>query len=107
MRKLYALLAVTVFCSGVVLAADDDDRHRRRQVRQVRPEGEADKCQNVIQVEEDGKTSSTTSAQNKVAKKPTTRTSASDHAVKTKATGEVDEKDGKKIMTATKIEKAE
>ncbi len=103
MRKLYSLLAVTVICSGVVLAAD---------AITVTGEGkcakcalkESDKCQNVIQVEEGGKTTNYYLAPNKVAK--AYHKTVCQATVKTTATGEVTEKGGKKILTATKIEEA-
>ena len=101
MRKLYTLLAVTVICSGAVLAAD---------VVTITGEGkcakcalkETDKCQNAIEVEENGKKTTYYLAKNKVADKY--HKTVCQTTVKTKATGEVEEKEGKKILTATKIE---
>jgi Family of unknown function (DUF6370) len=101
MRKLFTLMAATVFCSGVVLAAE---------VITVTGEGkcakcalkETDKCQNVIEVEEGGKTTTYYLAPNKVAK--AYHKTVCTTTVKTKATGEVEEKDGKKVLTATKVE---
>jgi hypothetical protein len=103
MRKFYAILAVTVISSGVVLAVD---------VKTITGEGkcakcalkETDKCQNVIQVEEGGKTVNYYLAQNKVAK--AYHKTVCTATVKTTATGEVEEKDGKKVITATKVEEA-
>ena len=103
MRKLYSLLAVTVICSGVVLAAD---------AITVTGEGkcakcalkESDKCQNVIEVEEGGKTTTYYLAPNKVAKDYHKNVCTT--TTKTTATGEVETKDGKKVLTATKIEEA-
>lgn len=62
-------------------------------------------CQNAIKVEESGKTVTYYLAANKVAKDYHKTVCAA--TVKTKATGTVEEKDGKKVLTATKIEKAE
>lgn len=103
MRKLFSLLAATVLCSGVVLAAE---------VMTITGEGkcakcalkETDKCQNVIQVEEGGKTTSYYLAPNKVAK--AYHKTVCTTTVKTTATGDVTEKDGKKILTATEIKEA-
>ncbi len=104
MRKLIALLAVTVVSSGVALAAE---------VMTITGEGkcakcelkEGTKCQSVISVEEGGKTTNYYLAKNKVS--DDYHKNVCQTTVKTKATGEVEEKDGKKILTATKIEKAE
>ena len=103
MRKLFTLLAATVFCSGVVLAAE---------VITITGEGkcakcalkEQDKCQNVIEVEEAGKTVKYYLAPNKVAK--AYHKTVCTTTVKTTATGEVETKDGKKVLTATKVEEA-
>jgi hypothetical protein len=103
MRKFYSLLAVTVICSGVVLAAD---------VKTITGEGkcakcalnETKKCQNVIEVEEGGKTVKYYLADNKAAK--AYHGTVCKATVKTTATGDVEEKAGKKIMTATKVEEA-
>lgn len=62
-------------------------------------------CQNAIKVEEGGKTVTYYLAANKVAKDY--HENVCQATVKTKATGTVEEKDGKKVLTATKIEKAE
>jgi hypothetical protein len=103
MRKLYTLLAVTVFASGVVLAADP---------KTITGEGKCAKCslketatcQNVIEVEEDGKTVKYYLAHEGASKKY--HGTVCTKTVKTTATGEVKEEDGKKVMTATKVEKA-
>jgi len=63
---------------------------------------ESDKCQTVIQTEEDGKTVTYYLAQNKVSKDFHENICKEPHKVT--ATGKVKEKDGKKILTATKIE---
>ena len=104
MRKFYAMLAVTVFCSGVVLAAD---------VKTITGEGKCAKCalgetktcQNVIEVEEGGKKVTYYLAHEGASKKY--HGTVCKATVKTTATGEVTEKDGKKVMTATEVKKAE
>ena len=106
MRKLFTLLAVTVFCSGIALAIE---------VKTITGEGkcakcslkEADKCQNVIEVEEGGKTVKYYVAKNKVANDYHKSSGICTGTVETKVTGDVEEKDGKKVITPTKIEKAE
>jgi hypothetical protein len=104
MRKFVALLAATVICSGVVIAAD---------VKTITGEGKCGKCalketatcQNVIEVEEGGKTVKYYLAQNAVAK--AYHKNVCTETAKTKVTGEVEEKDGKKVITATKVEKVD
>ena len=103
MRKLLLLLVGTVLCSGVVLAAE---------VITITGEGkcskcalkETPKCANVIVVEEGGKSTTYYLAQNKTSKDY--HKTVCTAPVKTTATGEVSEKDGKKVFTATKIEEA-
>ncbi len=103
MRKLYAILAVTLISSGVVFAAE---------VKTITGEGKCAKCalketktcQNVIEVEEGGKTVKYYLAPNAVAK--AYHKTVCTATVKTTATGEVTEKDGKKVLTATKVEEA-
>ena len=103
MRKFFSLLAVTVVCSGLAIAAD---------VKTITGEGKCAKCalgetktcQNVIEVEEDGKTVKYYLAHEGASKKY--HGTVCQATVKTTATGEVKEENGKKIMTATKVEKA-
>ena len=103
MRKFFTLMAVTVVCSGVVLAAE---------AITVTGEGkcakcalkETDKCQNVIEVEEGGKTVKYYLAPNKVAK--AYHKTVCSATVKTTATGEVKEEEGKKVLTATEVKEA-
>jgi hypothetical protein len=103
MRKLYTLLAMTLFASGIALAGD---------VKTITGEGkcakcalsETDECQNVIEVEEDGKTVKYYMAKNDVAKGY--HKTVCTKTVKTTVTGEVKVEDGKKVITATKVEKA-
>ena len=62
-------------------------------------------CQNVLQVEQDGKTVNYFLAQNKVSKDFHSNICGND-GEKATVTGTVEEKDGKEILTATKIEAA-
>ncbi len=104
MRKIVLMFAAAALCSGVVLAAE---------AVTITGEGkcgkcalkETAKCQNVIEVEENGKTVKYYMAPNDVAKayhKEVCQTTT-----KTTATGTVEEKDGKKVMTATELKKAD
>ncbi len=101
MRKLFTLLAVTVVCSGVVLAADAVTITGEGKCAKCALK-EQDKCQNVIVVEEAGKSVNYYLAPNKVAKAYHKTICAT--TVKTTATGTVEEKEGKKVMTAEKVE---
>ena len=65
---------------------------------------EADKCQTVIQTKEDGKTVTYYLAQNHVSKD--FHEGVCQESKKVTATGTVKEKDGKKMLTASKIEMA-
>lgn len=103
MRKFYSLLAMTVICSGVVFAADTktitgDGKCAKCALK------ETDSCQNVIEVEEGGKTVKYYLAHEGASKKY--HGTICSKTVKTTATGDVKEENGKKIMTATKVEKA-
>lgn len=64
-------------------------------------------CQNVVQVEEDGKTVKYYLAKNDVSNAYHKDSGICTGTVTTKVTGTVKEEDGKKTITATKIEKAE
>ena len=66
---------------------------------------EADKCQNVLQVEKDGKTVNYYLSQNKVSKDFHSNICQND-GEKVTVTGTVKEKGGKEMMSATKIEAA-
>jgi hypothetical protein len=103
MRQFCSILAATVICSGVVFAAD---------VKIITGEGKCGKCalketatcQNVIEVTEGGKTVKYYLAKNDVA--DAYHGTVCKATVKTTVTGDVEEKDGKKVITATKVEKA-
>ncbi len=103
MRKFFTLLAVTVVCSGVVLAAEAVTITGEGKCAKCALK-ETDKCQNVIEVEEGGKTTTYYLAPNKVAKDY--HKTVCTTTVKTTATGEVKEEKGKKVMTATEVKEA-
>jgi hypothetical protein len=63
---------------------------------------QADKCQNALQVEKDGKTTTYLIEQNDISKAFHKEVCTETKTVK--ATGVVSEKDGKKILTVSKIE---
>jgi len=65
---------------------------------------ETDKCQNVIEADKDGKTVKYYVVDNAVAKK--FHKTVCQDTKKVTATGSVEEKDGKMMLTATKIEEA-
>ena len=64
---------------------------------------ESAKCQNVLQVDQDGKTVNYWLTQNKVSKQFHSNICGND-GEKVTVTGKVKEKDGKKTLTPTKIE---
>ncbi len=106
MRKLSAMLVAVVLCSGVVLAADSVTITGEGKCGKCALK-ETEKCQNVIEVEEGGKTVKYYLAHNDVAKAYHKSSGICSGEVKTTATGTVEEKDGKKVMTATEVKKAE
>jgi hypothetical protein len=65
---------------------------------------EGDKCQTVIETKENGKMVKYYVADNKVGKKFNDKDEICEQAKKVTATGTVKEADGKKVLTATKIE---
>jgi hypothetical protein len=103
MKKIYAIIAAMVLCSGVVLAADAITVTGEGKCAKCAL-GETKKCQNVIEVEEGGKTVKYYLADNKVAK--AYHKNVCQSTVKTTATGEVKEEDGKKVLTATEVKEA-
>jgi len=114
MRKLFPLLSVAVLFSGISLVV-------AKEAKEVTITGdgvcakcalkEQKTCQNVIVVKENGADVKYYLAPNAVSKKyhgaSGICSASTDAPVKTKATGTVEEKDGKKILTASKVEKAE
>jgi hypothetical protein len=112
MRKLVVLGAVGVLFSGLsFLRAADDEKVT------VKGDGmcakcalkETKDCQNVVIENKDGKKTTYYMVKNAVAKKAHQRDgfcmATKDDPIKVKVTGTVEEKDGKKMMTAEKIEK--
>jgi hypothetical protein len=65
---------------------------------------EGDKCQTVIETKEDGKMVKYYVADNEVGKKFMDKDEVCERAKKLTATGTVKEVDGKKVLTASKIE---
>ena len=101
MRKILAALVVTLFSTGLLYAAETVTITGEGKCGKCALK-ETAKCQNVIEVTEDGKTTKYYLADNKVAKDY--HKTVCTETVKTTATGTVEEKDGKKVLTATKIE---
>ncbi len=112
MRKLYGLfgMAAVFTCMSLAYAADavtvTGDGVCAKCALKEKPT-----CQNVVIAKEDGKEVKYYLVQNAVAKKAHQAEgicqASTDAPVKLKVTGTVVEKDGKKELTATKIEKAE
>src|SRR5215470_1415262 len=65
---------------------------------------EGDNCQTVIETKEDGKTVKYYVADNEVGKKFNDKDEVCEKAKKVTATGTLQEVDGKKVLTASKIE---
>ena len=114
MRKLLMLAAVGVLFSGVsALMANDDKKVT------ITGDGmcakcalkETKTCQNAIIEEKDGKKTTYYLKHEGVSKKSHQSMgfcmASKDNPVKVKATGTVEEEDGKKVMTAEKLEKVE
>lgn len=104
MRKLFALLAVG-FVSGLTVAfaaevtITGDGQCAKCSLNETK------QCQNAIVTEEGGNKVTYYLAKNKVAND--FHKNICQATKKIKATGEVKEEDGKKVLTATKIELAE
>ena len=112
MRKLLSMSAVAVFAAGVGLAAVPVEEKTITGMAQCAKCAlkEADACQSVVVVEEDGEDVTYYLAQNDVAKKNHAKLfcmAPKGDGPTVKVTGEVEEEDGKKTMTASKIEEAE
>jgi hypothetical protein len=114
MRKLLMLAAVGVLFSGVsaLLAADDTKVTIKGDGMCAKCALEETKsCQNVVIEDKDGKKTTYYIVHDAVAKKAHQRDgfckASKDSPVKVKVTGTVEEKDGKKHLTAEKIEKDE
>ena len=101
MRQIWAALVMTLFTTGLLYAADTVTITGEGKCGKCALK-ETPKCQNVIEVTEDGKTTKYYLADNATAK--AYHKTVCTATVKTTATGTVEEKDGKKILTASKIE---
>jgi acyl-CoA reductase-like NAD-dependent aldehyde dehydrogenase len=112
MRKLIPMLAVAVLSAGftlVVKAAEEKTIEGMAQCAKCALK-ETKQCQNVVVVEEDGKDVKYYLVHNDVAKKAHGKSfcqAAKDDGPKVKVTGDVSEKDGKKLIEPTKIEVVE
>jgi hypothetical protein len=105
MRKLLPLLAVAfISCVTVAFAAAEVTITGEGQCAKCSLK-ETAKCQNAIVATEDGKKVTYYLAPNDVSKK--FHSNVCTEVKKVKATGEVAEVDGKKVLTASKIEVAE
>jgi hypothetical protein len=104
MKRILSLIALTGLLAIPAFAADQEVT--------ITGEGkcakcalhETDKCQNVIQTQEDGKTVTYYLAQNDTSKD--FHDNLCKKSEKVTATGTLKEKDGKKILTVSKIEEA-
>ena len=102
-KLMLALLAGLAITSATTALAADEISITGNMVCAKCTLHETDKCQNVVQVTEDGKTVNYYLKENKVSKDAHGPICHGD-TEKVTATGTVKEKDGKKVMTATKIE---
>lgn len=108
MRKLIPMLAVAVLCSGLSLlarAAEEKTLTGATECAKCTLK-ETKSCQNVLVVEKDGKKTTYYIKHDAVAKKAHGDLFCQG-GKKAKVTGTVEEKDGKNIVTASKIEVAE
>ena len=104
-RTIVAFTSVALFSLAIItpaLAADKKITGEGKCAKCALKEG--DKCQNVIQTKEDGKTVTYYLAKNDVSNE--FHSNICKEAKKVTATGTVKEVDGKKEFTATKIELA-
>lgn len=109
MRKLIPMLAVAVVFSGLSFAFAGEKKTitgegqcAKCSLKEKTPDG---KCQNAVVVKEGDKKVTYYMVMNDVAKKFHGKICQETKTVK--ATGEVEEKDGKMVMTATNIEVVE
>ena len=103
MRQLLAALVLALISSGAALAADPVTITGEGKCGKCALK-ETAKCQDVIEVTENGKVTKYYLADNKAAKDY--HKSVCTKTVKTTATGTVEEKDGKMVMTATEVKEA-
>ena len=111
MRKLFSLLAATILFAGVTVAyAAAEKTITGDAVCAKCALKETATCQNVVMVQEDGKTVNyyLTGAASKAAHQKLGICQASkDAPIKVKVTGTPEVKDGKQVMEVTKIDKAD
>lgn len=103
MRHFLAALAVVTLSAGLAAAADPVTITGEGKCAKCSLK-ETAKCQNVIEVTENGTTTKYYLADNKAAKDY--HKTVCTKTVKTTATGTVEEKDGKKVLTATEVKEA-
>ena len=105
-KTLAASLALAALTVSVTRAADDKDVTLTGTMVCAKCKlHEADKCQNVLQVQKDGKTVNYYLDENKVSKDFHDNICQND-GEKATVTGKVSEKSGKEMMVASKIEAA-
>ena len=105
-KILVAGLALAAISASVALAADSSDVTLTGTMVCAKCKlHEADKCQNVLQVQKDGKTVNYYLSENKVSTDFHDNICHND-GEKATVTGTVSEKDGKEMMVASKIEAA-
>ena len=114
MRKLFPMLAVCglfLVASLSVLAADDKEKTITGDATCAKCAlKETKECQNVLMLKEDGKDVTyylVGDASKKAHGKLGICTASKDAPIKVKVTGTAGEKDGKKIIEVTKIDKAD
>lgn len=111
MRKLFPMLAVTAVLSLVTLAvAAEEKTWTGDSVCAKCALKETKECQNVLMLKEDGKEVTyylVGDASKKAHGKLGICTASKDAPIKVKVTGTASEKDGKKIIEVTKIDKAD
>lgn len=110
MRKLFSVLAVTVFFSGLTLAVAADEKTLTGDAVCAKCAlKESKTCQNVLSVKDGDKTVKYY-LEGEASKKAHSAlgicTAKKDAPIKIKVTGVESEKDGKKILTASKVEAA-
>lgn len=102
----WLLLLVTALAASALTTFADDDKDTTMTGTMVCAKCKlhlTDKCQNVLQVDKDGKTENYFLTQNKVSKKFHDEICTTD-GEKVTVTGTVEDKDGKHTLTASKIE---
>jgi hypothetical protein len=109
MRKIVPLFAMTVVFAGVAMAyAADEKTYKGDAVCAKCALKETPSCQNTVNVEENGQKTTYYIKHDAVSKKAHQSlgicTAKKDAPIKVTVTGTMEEKDGKKIITASKIE---